>query len=424
MSDDVVEQVNAANPQPIVEVGWIVAGRFSRQLIKSVRRARALFAKRLREQFPDFDFRVPLVLKPDTTVSSTVEPTRLLDLAQNEKDLKNWDFGFALTAGDMKGYVRPTLLAAPSAVIGCAAMACGRIWEPCDDSDDADCTKRQIRATGLRLANLATHLLGHLCGLRDRDEPDDFMRKPSSVTELEQMQQFSGGGAETLAEELHDVADPRLEEEDAQAQAAKAPSRFAGALGRARFTLTAAVANYDDVFDALMRAEPWMFPARLSRLTTAAVSTLLVLCMTAEAWEAGMSQPMWRVILISVAAILVTTPFLLSRQQLLIHRPRRRSRHLSEQRSVGNVAITLAVLLGMVTTYAGLLAAALVTTWAFFPDHVVSNWAATVEKPHRAYHYLCLCGSVAAVGLVIGALGASFEPRGYMRHVAFVDEEI
>lgn len=403
----------------------MLVGRFDKHLAKASRRARGRFARRLRDLFPSFEFRVPLVMHPEQRLPATAEATTLLDIAQNEKDLKNWDFALAVTAGDLRGYVRPTLLAAPSAVIGCAAIACGRIWEPCEEADDDACMRRSVKLAADRLANLATHLLGHLCGLRDRDEAADFMHKPKNVVDLEAMQHFDDAGTDLLRWELHDVADPRLEEdEQSNEDEASSASMVGGALRHARFNLVAAATNASDVWGAVVRAQPWMFPLRLSRLTTAAVSTLLVLCMTAEAWEAGMSQPMWRVVVLSIAAMLLTTPFLINRQQLLIHRPRRRSRRFSEQRSVGNVAISLAVFLGMLTTYTALLLAALLTTWAFFPDHVVANWAATVEKAGRPVHYFRLCGSVAAVGLVIGALGASFEPRGYMRHVALVDEEI
>ena len=181
----------------------------------------------------------------------------------------------------------------------------------------------------------------------------------------------------------------------------------------------------DAAVSLLKRAQPWKLPLRLGRLVTAAVSTLVVLLMTAEAWEATMSQPSWRLVVLSLIALGVATAYLVGKQRLLIARPRRGrpSRH-SEQRSVGNVAIVLAVLIGLTVTYAALFLVALIGAYFCYPVGVVESWAASLDDPARFPNYLRLAAGVAALGLGIGALGASFEPRGYVRHVAYVDEEV
>jgi hypothetical protein len=158
---------------------------------------------------------------------------------------------------------------------------------------------------------------------------------------------------------------------------------------------------------------------------TAAASTLVILLMTAEAWDAGMIQPAWRLVLLGLLALGVATTFFIRKQRLLIARPRYGRPHThSEQRSVGNVAVGLAVLVGMGVTYALLFVVALAAAWTCYPAALVETWAASVDDPTRFDRYLRLAAGVAALGLGIGALGASFEPRGYVRHVAYVDEEV
>ena len=77
----------------------------------------------------------------------------------------------------------------------------------------------------------------------------------------------------------------------------------------------------------------------------------------------------------------------------------------------------------MGTTYAMLFVVSLVLAWLIYPGAVVESWTPSLGRSPTAGHYLALSGFVAVLGLIIGALGASFEPRGYFRHVALVDEE-
>lgn len=47
----------------------------------------------------------------------------------------------------------------------------------------------------------------------------------------------------------------------------------------------------------------------------------------------------------------------------------------------------------------------------------------SVEGVLTLQHYLSHAGLVAALGIVIGALGASFERQYYFQHITYVDEE-
>lgn len=415
----------------MVEVGWVVLDDADKALAKAIRRARGQWARQMREIFEGFDFRVPLLIVPsprrEAQFGVREEPVTLLDLALQERDSRRWDAAFIITGGELKAYDKPVALGAPSAAMACAAVGAGRLDESDEAPDDKAAGKERSARVTRRIVALVMHLFGHLNGLRACADPTSFMASPEHPGDLEQREHFLPEEIEALREELADIADPRLEEEASSGDRpdlSPEPIGFRGRLGALRFSLRAAYENSDDVWRAVRKAQPWMLPLRLGRLTTAAASTLTILLMTAETWEASMSQPGWRVALLSLISLGGASIYLLNRQHLLIDRPRRRSSRLSEQRSVGNVAVSVAVVLGMSTTYVLLFCVTLAAALVFYPDSVIRSWAASVEEPTGFFSHLLLAGSVASLGLIIGALGASFEPQGYFRHVTYVDEEV
>ena len=60
---------------------------------------------------------------------------------------------------------------------------------------------------------------------------------------------------------------------------------------------------------------------------------------------------------------------------------------------------------------------------ALFSRRIVDAWTGLAPTGATFSHFLALCGFIATVAILIGALGASFEAEGYFRHVALVDEE-
>src|SRR5690606_29285357 len=97
--------------------------------------------------------------------------------------------------------------------------------------------------------------------------------------------------------------------------------------------------------------------------------------------------------------------FVVRRQRLLM---RREQRGAEERKVVANVSGLLIVAIGMLTTYVGLFVMALFTSHILFSRSVVESWAESVETIGRV-QYFCLAAYLASVGIVIGALGASFE---------------
>ncbi|ARA92452.1 hypothetical protein AWN76_004225 [Rhodothermaceae bacterium RA] len=397
----------APEPLALIEVGWVLAGRLDAVDVQAVEAARSRVLRLLEAQFPAFTWRMPLVLRREFDRSSPLEPVKLLDLGVQERDTRHWDFALVITDSDLRSYYKPYALGTPSQAVSVAALSTARI-DPAAASElvgEEERTERLAR----RVVSLALHLFGHLNDLpHEEDDPADFMYDLKTVTDLDRMVRFGPEGANRLEEALQDVADVRLEE-----------------TGRHRnnallFYLRVILLGWADILAAVGEIRPWQFPFWFSRLTTAAASTLTVLLLTAEAWDLGMSQPTARVVGVSLLALVGTSAYIIWRQQLLLRRQRR---GLGEQRVVSNVSISLAVLFGMFTMYVLLFGTTLGLTRLFFSPHLVEGWAASLDGVVYLSHYLNLAAFVASLGIIIGALGASFEEQNYFRHVAFVNEE-
>jgi hypothetical protein len=261
-----------------------------------------------------------------------------------------------------------------------------------------------------RLCHLFLHLLGDLNGIEHRPDPDDYMHGAGEASGFDVMRRFSPDTVAALGAELESVADIRLEERPQ-----------ANATGTLPFYCQAMWHLRGDILSAVWQAQPWQFPFRLSRLTTGAASTLLILMRTAEAWDRGMGQALPRMVVCSLLVLIGTSLYILLRQKLLL---RRMTHRMSEQIVLTNAAITLVVVFGMATTYVLLFVATLLVASFLFSDALISGWAASLGEPLRFVHFLAFGQLTASLGILIGSLGASFEGQHYFRHIAYVDEEL
>lgn len=402
---------NADAPAPLVEVGWVVVGRVDAVDREAVQQARAAVLRYFREQFPAFRWQMPVTWRKEARPPSPAEPIRLLDIGASERDAHRWDLAFVITAVELKSYYKSFTLGTPSSALDTALISTARL-DPAASIDQADRDER-VATTARRLRALFIHLFGHLNDLPHQDDPGDFMYDLRTVGALDQMHTLADH--ERLHAELNEIAQERLEES----------ADYRGQSGRDRvlrfwFGLRVLGQELGDVLRTIGHIKPWLFPLRFSRMTTAAVSTLLILMMTAEAWDLGMSQPLARVALLSVVALLGTSGYIIKRQRLLMRRQRAR---LSEQRVIAQMSVTGAVVLGMLTVYLGLFATVLGVGTALFAPDLIGSWAASLQGAARPRHFVALAGFLATLGLLTGALGASFEQESYFRHVALLDEE-
>ena len=396
-----------ASGRPLIELGWVLVGRFDPPDRRAIGEARSRVEAILEHAFPDFDWRMPLVEREAPSGTTREEPVDLLDQGVVERQARGWDFALVVTPSDLASHYRPYALGAPARSLAAAVVSTIRIDPHASDPQVGEAER--VEGIARRLTGLALHLFGHLNGTEHVRGDDDFMADVQTIADLDRMERFGEEAIEDLERELGKVADLRLEEQ--------ASGRSGG---RAAFYLRALWHNRGNIVGAVRQTRFWQFPFRLSRLTTAAVSALLVLVITAEAWDLGMSQSPPFVSLLSAVVLVATSGYILRRQRLLV---RREGERLTELSVVSDVSIAVSVMLGMLTMYVLLFAFTLLLAQLFFRRHLVEIWAASLDGRLGAEEYLVFAAFVASLGLLIGSLGASFEEQRYFRHVAYVDEE-
>jgi hypothetical protein len=393
----------------LIEIGVIIAGRLDRVDARAVKLAVEQADNRLSEMFSEMKFDFFEINRPEMMSGGRIEPSLLLRQAMEERDSKHWDFAFIITSSELVGNYSPYCFAVLSRPLDAAAISLSLI-DPQALGTEIDPESR-VERIALRLSRLMLHSIGHLCGLPPSDHPNDFLFHPPSASALDHMAALDAEDIERVRQHLLEIADPRLEEGDGRR------------LGMFNFSVRAAWINRYEVYEAVRAARPWEFPTRLSRLTIASCSTLAILLMTAEAWDLALIQSSSAVLGLVIASLVATTAYVVARQQLLVRRGKRRS----EQFVVTTLSAILIVFTGMLTTWTMLFAVGMVLTHFLFPAQLVSHWAASTLSETRAldwYDRPHMAIFAASVGLLIGALGASFESQHYFRHIIFVDEEI
>lgn len=401
---DPADSTNASSTKPPLEIGWIVVGPTSAADLEAIHTARARSKEILGGLFPQFAWRVALVRRHEVNLESSPEAAALLEYGAQERDAMAFDFAFVVTEADLKAHYKPFALGMPAMAMNVAVLSTARI----DPAEIGDRDEHRVELMSRRLLALVMHLFGHLNDLPHNSKSSNFMYDVKTVADLDDMNTFTDGQIEQLRQELQEEADLRLEELDVGRPEATA------------FYVRAGWHSGADIARTVLRTRPWLFPFRLSKLTTAALSALLVLLTTAEAWDLGMSQSTAAVAGFSLTALVATVTFILKRQRLVI---RRQERRLSEQRVISNLSAVLSVTAGMLITYALLFAGTFFVSQTVFSRELVTGWAASLDGDIALGHYLLLAGFVASLGLAIGALGASFEAHDYFRHIIYVDEE-
>jgi predicted Zn-dependent protease len=385
--------------------GWVIAEPMSKPNRRAIDRARLLTLTYLEETFPGFQWRMPAEKRQKLGRMPAMEAVELLDAGAAERDRTGWDFAFVITQADLVSHYRARTLATPSQALGVAAVSLARL----DPSlgDDGMTEDARVDALARRLTALVLHVFGHLNDLPHAGAEDCYMFPPVGPADLDGFTRYSDESQEALQDALADVADIRLEE-----------SRTAPA-DSLRFYIRSIRHNRREIGHAIMETRFWRFPYHFSRLTTAAASTLLILLVTAEAWDLGMRQRPEVVAVFSLAALVGASLYVLKRQRIFDENWRR---GLTERRVISRVSLT-AMLLGMSTTYTLLFVSTIAISQIFYPTDLIREWAASLHSPVSWRHFLSLAGFIASLGIIIGALGASFEAQAYFRHVAFVDEE-
>ncbi len=390
--------------RPLVELGWVLVGAFDKIDEAAIRTARERAREYLRQVLPQFSWRVPIIMRADPDPTAVqAEPIRLIDLAVVERQSKGWDFVLVFTAADLRTLSKQYTFGTPSSGLDAAAISTARL----DPAAQRSVVRKSEREAVLsnRIWGLFLHLLGDLVGLEHTAQPDSPMRVLYVPEDLDLVRGYSDQELVGLANKLTIVADLRLEE------TTESP------LGRWRFTLKVVLRSGGEIWAAVRRNQPWILVWHLSKFTAAALSTLLILLLTAEVWDVGVRMPLSGVGLSLLIALAFTTLFVVTRQRLLTRRSHQR---LTEQVVVTDLAVILTIFGAMLTLALLLIVLALGIIWVV-PDPLSVRW--TDIEVLGWQRILALAGTVTVIGLSIGALGASIEDQTTFRHVAFIDEE-
>jgi predicted Zn-dependent protease len=370
------------------------------------------FKSTLESRLPQFDWRIAISRRRDIAESGREESSELLRLATEERDLYRWDFAIILVNEELLAHYRAFALAVLSRPLDAAVVSTARLI-PDVDGPGADHDQPDESAVIERIVTLLLRAVAHLGGLRASKDPQSLLYRPTSPADLTSMKLLSCVELDELTDNLTEVADLRLEESTSPREK---PSAW-------RFLLRASYINREQILETIVAARPWQFPRRLSRLTTAAVSTVAVLLLSAESWDLGLMQSWTSLASISLLILLFTTVFISVRQHLLLSR----SSHHREQIAATRVSAIGIVLSGLALTWACMFALALLASSLLFSPDLIIQWAgsqAAAEHAITAVSYLKMATFCASLGLLIGALGASFEDQTHFQHVIFVDEEL
>ncbi len=399
-----------SGPRLPLEIGLIVAGRFTLAERRILQDVELRFRQKLGTLLPQFDWRIAVSRRRDMGEGLRIESTELLQQATEERDLYRWDYAIVLIDRELQAHYRSFALAVLSRPLDAAIVSTSRLI-PDEDGPGADHDQADENEIVERIATLLLRAVAHLGGLRFSSEPDSLLYRPGSPAELATMQTLTPEEHQELVQNLTDIADLRLEESLHDKRSAW------------RFLLHASFINREQILETIIAARPWQFPRRLSRLTTAAVSTVAVLLMSAESWDLALRQSWGAMAMISLMILTLTTVFISFRQHLLLNR----GNPFREQIAVTRVSAIGIVFSGLALTWLVMFLLALLANSLLFPAELIQHWTSLdgsqghVVGPASFWKMATFCASV---GLLIGALGASFEEQTHFQHVIFVDEEL
>lgn len=378
-----------------LEVGWILCGSITRPENAEVDAAVERLRRRLEAAAPAFawHWRHTRAVCPSQS-APVADLMDLVDTGLASLDMQGLDFLFIVTDAPLASGDGGRLCAATASTLGIAVISL-------DALDTGD------QRLAVRFEALAVYLFGQLAGLSASLGAGTLMSDPPFTQGLEDRREFSPDERALLGAALTRVADARIEER--------------GMSGKLSFYLASVAENWREILRSFVRVRPWLMPLKLSRLTTGAFSALFVLMVTAEAWELGMALSLTAVAALSLASLAGTSAYVLVRQRLLAPA---RAQRLTEQLAVMQFAVALGVLAGLISTYLVLFLASVAATKLLFPPDLVAGWTGLAPEQLDGARFAALSGFVSALGVIIGALGASFESQRYLRYLALIDYQL
>ena len=345
-------------PPVVVEVGVVAApgtaGALAEDLVRDVERE-------LTAHFPGVCWRLHLVA--DGLVQPPAGDAELVTAARDVLLARGWDLVLCLTDLPLRVARRP-VVAHASPLHGVAVLsvpALGTVG-----------VRRRARDTALRLIGA---LLGESGDEADWSVDADRLRR--------------------MDRRLRELA---TDTDDAET---------------VRFTARVLTGNLRLLIGMVRANRPWRLAARLSRALVAAGATGVFALVTSDIWRLADAFGWWRLSLVGLVAVGVTTATLVVGGGLW---ERARSPAVREQVTLFNLATTGTVLIGVLVLYATLFALALLTALVLV---VPDLYADALGHPARFSDYAELAWLTSSLATLGGALGAGLEQDDVVREAAY-----
>ncbi|MCA9969454.1 MAG: hypothetical protein KC425_04515, partial [Anaerolineales bacterium] len=343
------------------------------------------------QQFPQFQWRVDFLHRYRYAPRGALDPLPLLELGVQEKIARHWDYAIVIVPNELRARQRVHTIGVPSSALETAVLSTS-------DLDRHDGARRSAQ-----MVMLSLHLLGHLWGIEHSDVGP--MAPPEAPQDLHPAP-FPPSQQAIIVDRLEEVADQRLEEQSRQQW------------NTWRFYWLAFWADPKSILIDVIGYAPWRLPFRMARLTAAAAVSLLILLLTAEAWEMGVTLPLPRLALGTLTALIVATGFLFAGQNL-----GQISRDVGwrEQLTRTRLVVLGTIALGMLTLWLVLFLFSLLVGW-LLPDTVLLRWIQAGGPLDRLLLFRH-AAFMAMLGVLAGALGGNLEEEEAIKASLFFDEE-
>lgn len=374
----------------LVHLGWLLAADTDKPNVVAVsERASQRLEETLAQQFPQFNWRVDFVHRYRYAPKGSLNPLPLLELGVQEKIVNHWDYVIVAVPNELLARERVHTIGIPSSALETAVLS------------TANLSRNDPEKQMEQLMMLSLHLLGHVWGIEHCDEGP--MIPPEAPQQL-RYEPFPSFQQSIIVDRLEEVADQRLEEQSRQWNSAV-------------FYWRAFWADPKSILIDIVGYAPWLLPFRMARLTAATAVSLLILLLTAEAWEMGVNLPPSRLVWGTVAAIIVATGFIFAGKNL-----GQISRDVGwrEQLTRTRLVVVGTILFGMISLWLVLFLFSLLVGW-LLPQDVLSGWVQISDLDRLML--LRHAAFMAMLGVLAGALGGNLEEDVAIKARLFYDEE-
>lgn len=324
-------------------------------------------------------------------------PVDFLQIGLVEKLERKPHFLLVVTEVDLSSTIQNYVVALPSTLTNIGIISTKRLRPAFWGEPDNAAVAVQ------RLAVVLLHTLGHLLNLEHAESPDNIMHSFESVSDLDAMQVLTPEQAVHLKRRL-----PR----EAREQLVRQGSWWVAV----RWILS----HWLDIWQAVLRANPFDLVLRMPTMVTAAISLIVVVFFSAETWDVAGTVALAEVGLFSGVALAVGTAVLYRAHGLNLGQMR--SKALSESVIITRAATVFSLLCTLGVFYVFLLVVVYAATQTVFPQRLMETWP-TVDPATRTLDHIKLSMFLAALGVLGGSLGGSAESKALVRHILFLDEE-